>query len=491
MTKRKYTLKNIALISTLSIMFSTSIVKANSSFERISGKNRYETAAAISKHGWEKSQYAVIAQGENFPDALCSVPLAKKYNAPILLTSKDKLHENVEEEIKRLKVKNIIIIGGEGAISSKLEESIKNNFKDVTVERIAGKDRYETSVKIAQKLDFNGEVVLASSKYYADALSIAPIAAKKGMPIILTGKDKLSTSAKNYLKDKNINNSYVIGGTGVIENSILKEVKNSTRIYGKNRFETNMEILKKFENDIDYTNTFAALGCGPNGNEFADALSGAALAAKMNGPIILSNKDLPEVTKDYLQTKLTGKEKIFALGGESVLPSKAVNKILNKKDETNKEEDKNAKPNAGGSGGGTSSGGASGGGGSSTQKGPEVTKVYLKGADGTIFDGEVKSSSISVNVPKEYKENITNIVVTASEDIVSAQVAGKKISKEEIEKLYGNNRNEMDLIQYIRYKGFDKEKDGLEISNVKLLNDTSIILRDGNKNSTIYKLIIK
>ena len=489
MSKRKNILgkthKNIAILSALTLMFSTSAVKASNSFKRISGKNRYETSSAISKHGWNQSEYAVIAQGENFPDALCSVPLAKKYNAPILLTSKDKLDKNVEDEINRLKVKNIILIGGEGSISLKLEKNIKDKFKDVSIERIAGNDRYETSIKIAQKLEFNGDVIVASSKYYADALSIAPVAAKKGMPIILSEKNKLSNSATNYLKDKNINNSYVIGGAGVIGDSILKEVKNSTRIYGKDRFETNVEILKKFQDDIDYSNVFVALGYGPNGNEFADALSGAALATKLNGPMILSNKDLPKDTKDYLQTKLEGKEKIFALGGESVLPSDAVNKILDKKDDSNKEEDKDSKAGTGGSTGGSSSVG------SSVKKGSEVTKAYLKGADGTVFKGEIKSSSIRVNIPKDYKNNITNIIVTASENIVSAQVAGKNVTKEEINKLYGNNRTEIDLIKYVRYKGYDEEKDGLEIRNVKLLDDTSIILRDGKKNITIYKLIIK
>jgi len=45
---------------------------------RLAGQDRYETAAQISTKGWNQSDYAILSSGENFPDALCAAPLAKK-----------------------------------------------------------------------------------------------------------------------------------------------------------------------------------------------------------------------------------------------------------------------------------------------------------------------------------------------------------------------------------------------------------------------------
>ncbi|MGV8984294.1 cell wall-binding repeat-containing protein [Clostridium sp.] len=45
-----------------------------------------------------KSKSVVLATGQDFPDALCAAPLAKKLGAPILLNVKSKLLSEVEQE---------------------------------------------------------------------------------------------------------------------------------------------------------------------------------------------------------------------------------------------------------------------------------------------------------------------------------------------------------------------------------------------------------
>ena len=320
--------KKFTVALALTLITSTSMVRAKEDFTRISGNDRYETSQAISKYGWESSSYVLIAQGENFPDALCSVPLAKKYNAPILLTSKNKLNTKVEEEIKRLNPSNIILIGGEGALSKELETYIVDNFKTASIKRVAGKDRYETSVKIAEELGFTGEIAVASSRDFADALSMASVAAYKGMPILLTEKDKLPEKVSEYLKGKKVEKSYIIGGTGVISGKIGNELDNPVRLSGKDRYETNVEIMKEFEDEINFQKVFTAIGQGPKGNEFADALSGAALAGSLNAPIVLSNTNLPKVTEGYLAQTLNLDSQVFALGGEKILPNETVKKAV-------------------------------------------------------------------------------------------------------------------------------------------------------------------
>jgi putative cell wall-binding protein len=182
---------SIMLLLTFSFPVFAASLQASSQLQsgRLAGKNRYETSAAIAKSGWTTSDYAIIASGENFPDALCGAPLAKKYNAPILLTAKDSLDEQSKNQLSSLKVKKVFIIGGVGVISLSVEQEISSMGIEVT--RIAGNDRYETSLKVAKTIGEFNQAVVATGENFPDALSIAPIAAMKGIPIILTPKDNL------------------------------------------------------------------------------------------------------------------------------------------------------------------------------------------------------------------------------------------------------------------------------------------------------------
>ncbi|WP_374929464.1 cell wall-binding repeat-containing protein [Kytococcus sedentarius] len=55
--------------------------------QRVTGSNRYATAAAVARHVWpDGSPRALVATGENFPDALAAGPAAALVGAPVLLT---------------------------------------------------------------------------------------------------------------------------------------------------------------------------------------------------------------------------------------------------------------------------------------------------------------------------------------------------------------------------------------------------------------------
>ena len=57
----------------------------------------------------------------------------------------------------------------------------------VKVERLAGKNRYETSVKISKDYGaIGGKVIVASGENYADALSGSPLSGEIDAPILLT-----------------------------------------------------------------------------------------------------------------------------------------------------------------------------------------------------------------------------------------------------------------------------------------------------------------
>lgn len=323
-------MKKIACLLSLSLCLSIGAsTKANAAFtpERIAGANRYDTSISISKNGWNAtSDYAVIASGEDFGDALSAAPLAKKYNAPILLVSKDKLDnqsavDNVTSELSRLKVKKVFIIGGTGAVSEAVENVIKS--KGIELERIAGKDRYATSIEIAKQVGSDNGVVVATGQDFPDALSIAPIAASKGMPIILVPKDEVTTEIKDYLTANNISKTYVMGGTDVISDNVSKEFKNVERITGNDEYERNINALNKFSKDMDYDTVYFA-----SRNGFADALSGSALAALTYSPIILVGDTAQTDVQNYIKDKTNDIGQVNVLGGEGVVKSSVLETLV-------------------------------------------------------------------------------------------------------------------------------------------------------------------
>lgn len=278
---------------------------------RISGDDRYATSAAIAQAGWNTSYYAILASGENFPDALCAAPLAAKYNAPILLTSANRLEDATKDELIRLNVKNVVMIGGEGVLSAKVRRDIQN--LGIGVSRLAGQDRYETSLEVAKAMGSVNEAVIATGEDFPDVLSIAPIAAQKGMPILLTPQNSLSAEHHAFL-DKTVRKTYVLGDSGVISDSVVDQLPLPRRLSGTNRYQANINIINAFKQDLDLSTCYLATG-----KDYPDALSGAALAALSKSPVILVNDPLAQATTQFIQDNSSVVSKITAFGGSGAV----------------------------------------------------------------------------------------------------------------------------------------------------------------------------
>jgi uncharacterized protein YbbC (DUF1343 family) len=309
-----------------SLLFMPSKASASSSLKRFWGSDRYGTCINISENNWAKSDYAVLVSGEAFPDALCAAPLAKKFDAPIMLSDGNNLNDSMKKELVRLNVKHIFIVGGTGVISPNVENQLK--IMNIDCKRIFGLDRYETSSKVAELIGTSNGVVLSSGESFPDALSIAPIAAVKQMPILLTSKNSLPNSISNYIKSNKVDLCYVVGGTGVISDNILKSVSNSKRLSGMDRYQTNLAIIDEFSKDIDFSNIYVTTG-----EAFADALSGSAAAAKSKSPIVLTNGNT-SVMQTSLAAQIPTAVQLKVLGGDSIVSDENAQNLLNDKIET-------------------------------------------------------------------------------------------------------------------------------------------------------------
>jgi len=264
--------------------------------KRLSGSTRFETAAAISQEGWlNGADTVVLARGYDFPDALAGTTLAYQLNAPMLLTHDTFLTETTKNEINRLKAKKVILLGSSDAISPAVEGALIG--MGLQVSRIGGADRFDTAAQIAVNMPKKGDTAIVAFGYnFPDALTIAPYAAKMGYPIFLTRTNELPEASKNALK--NYEHTIVVGSGDVISDDIMKQLNDPARYGGLTRFETNYNIVNSFftgENGRAYIAT---------GYNFADALTGAVLAAKNDAPLLLTYPtQVPDPIKNAILTK--------------------------------------------------------------------------------------------------------------------------------------------------------------------------------------------
>ncbi len=297
---------------------------------RLAGKDRYATAVEISKAGFEKADTVVLAYGLNYADALAGVPLANKLNAPILLTATDKLNAETLAEIKRLGAKNVIILGGEGVISADVEKALQ--AEELSTERIAGKTRFSTAAAIAERVNENPtDVIFVYGLGYADAVSVSSVAALKNAPIIyLTTDGELNADTAAYLaklkEAGSVKNAYVIGGTGVISDDMLKKAGDAlgvtpTRISGKDRYETGALVNKTFA-DVFTSDTV----CVATGKNFPDALAGGVFAAQRKSALILTSDKLTEEQSAFINSKAPMTLNVF--GGTGAVSDDTVKAMI-------------------------------------------------------------------------------------------------------------------------------------------------------------------
>ena len=268
------------------------------------GSDRYDTAVKLSESQFTNANTVVIANGLALADGLGATPLATYTNASLLLSDKDYLPEVTKNEIKRLGATNAIIVGGTGVVTDTVTQQLKS-LGITNVTRLGGIDRYETSLEIVKYIDANyydvANIVISNGYGEADALSIAAVAGRDNMPIILVEKDKVPENVYNWLKGEAIDDAYIIGGTGVVSDNVLNKIDGITasdvtqnRLGGKDRYATNALVIENFFAP-SFDKVYIAKGW-----ELVDALAAGPVAALNGAPVVLSDYDLTTEQKNVL-----------------------------------------------------------------------------------------------------------------------------------------------------------------------------------------------
>lgn len=284
--------------------------------KRLGGPTRVETALEISRQSFlEGSQYVVIATAADYPDALAGTPLAHALHGPLLLTSAETLSPGIAEEIARLGATRAIILGGTGAVSAAVEKQLIaagiNNLQ-----RLGGNDRYETSLLIARRLrDVSrspGRAVVVSGRDWPDAVSAAPLASVMECPILLVNGDLVPPATVRAFAEWQVEQCIVVGGTAAVSKRARRKIPTSIRLGGLDRYET---ALKVAEYGLDhgllpYRLAFAT------GAAFPDALCASAFAARVQGPVLLTQPtSLPPSSRAMVEDNAETLTHVYYMGG--------------------------------------------------------------------------------------------------------------------------------------------------------------------------------
>ena len=184
-------------------------------YERVGGSNRYETSTLIALR--IKSDSVIVANGDNFPDALASASFAGIRQIPILLIT-NTLPDSVVNYFKTQKPSHVIVVGGEAVVPTSLLTS-----NGISIEtRLGGVDRYDTSAKIydySKDSYTSADIYMASGENFPDAMVGTVLASKSKAPLLITTSQGIPTQINSILTSRAANTSataYILGGTAVV-----------------------------------------------------------------------------------------------------------------------------------------------------------------------------------------------------------------------------------------------------------------------------------
>lgn len=257
---------------------------------RVAGTDRVATAIAVSQRAWPHADTAVLATAQAFPDALVGGPLATSLDAPLLLSTPTRLPDAVATELERLGAGEVLLLGGEAALSPAVADAVAALSTQPTVTRVAGRDRFATAAAAAAHVGpASDAVVLTSGTSFADAVAGGAMPGSDGsrQPVLLTARDVLPPATRDALADRPPSRITILGGTAAVSAAVEAQLRgladDVVRIFGPDRFATSAAALES---------ALQAVGDDPRplivatGTAFPDALPAGALAGRVGGLLV-------------------------------------------------------------------------------------------------------------------------------------------------------------------------------------------------------------
>ncbi len=191
---------------------------AGCNVRRLAGPDRFATNLEILDEAGVGTNPILVCTAANFADSLS----ASAAGLPILLVG-NTLTADQKAFLDEAGSNGFYIIGGTSAVSQAMEEALSGYGK---VQRLAGQDRLETSVKIAKTFFPQAEAaVLAYAWNYPDGLCGGALASAMGAPLLLTMNGRTG-EAGAFVQKNSMTRGYVLGSRNLISDASARTVFN-------------------------------------------------------------------------------------------------------------------------------------------------------------------------------------------------------------------------------------------------------------------------
>ncbi|MHB1340357.1 MAG: cell wall-binding repeat-containing protein [Coriobacteriia bacterium] len=207
----------------------------DSPIQRLSGTDRYGTAAAVANAvadlGGIAEPYGFVCTGLNYPDALAASSMAYALGIPVYLVNGTSIPQSLIDQMVSNGVTIPVIVGGESVVSGAIESDLAAEFGVDNVWRVWGSNRYETSYELASfaqfGLDFGASgACVATGESFPDALAGGQLAGNRYAPLLLTDGDTLSAATATWLSEnaEEVRGITILGGTGAISTGVRNHI---------------------------------------------------------------------------------------------------------------------------------------------------------------------------------------------------------------------------------------------------------------------------
>lgn len=328
----------------------------NLQWKRVWGQNAYDTMEAIidvdgrSVYKDGSVSTVIVATGDGYWDALSAAGVAGVNRCPIVVTPKDYLCDQARRELQRLKPSRVILAGGPMAVSHAVEAEIKDllGIPMSSNIRAYGDKASDTAIALFKATDptkwnvglDHKYCIIATSNGYWDALSIAPLAFARGIPIFLTEYSQnsdyrvLSQATLDIMDVGGFDRFIIVGGPLAVSSMVPMQLSKLEqdgrsievmRWYGQTAIDTSAVIARHETEDFGMTVTHMMVATT---NGYWDALTAAPVAGKLGTVLVLMD---PLAAHPEAFSEVYDKDKVgtgYILGGQFAISEGAEGYIV-------------------------------------------------------------------------------------------------------------------------------------------------------------------
>lgn len=353
----------VAVVAAASLLvpIGASAVVNETSAERFGGRDRYETSVAVARAylseiadnpDRSETSAAIVVSGEDRHAgfAMPAAGLASAFDAPILLTPANELHDAVGEFVAERGFELVLIVGGAGVVSAAVERELAQGAR--SVRRIGSDNVFATSVAVAAEVGpipgSAGEwgsrgrtALLANGVTVSDALVAGPLSYQGEHPLLLTPPGVLDGRVSAYLDRSDVEHVVIFGGTAAVSSAVEATVRakgiTTSRLSGPDRYGTAAVVARQLLGSGRPDRCFdgSAIGLAV-GERAPDAVSSGPLLGERCAPLLLTRSravpaELDEVlTGSDLLGGTAKRLEVVVFGGDAAVADSTVSAVRNR-----------------------------------------------------------------------------------------------------------------------------------------------------------------